>query len=110
MDSQGIKIKMSEDYNKSGAVQNSGGMHLLNEIANSLNEMYNTNPERFKNAEDDFVVCDLGCSLGGNSIKYFKVILDKLKEFNPQLCVKFYLEDTPSNNFEAAIQTINSGL
>ena len=64
----------------------------------------------FDNFKGPFVVCELGCSLGSNSVKFLKVILRELEKINKDIEVEIILDDTPFNNFEATLNTINKEL
>ena len=101
-------VRMSSDYNKVSSLQNNIGGSLVDGLVIALKEMNESN--YFDNFKGPFVVCELGCSLGSNSVKFLKVILEEIEKINKDIEIEIILEDTPFNNFEATLNTINKEL
>ena len=72
--------------------------------------MISKNYNRFLNNFEPFVIADLGCADGQNSIVTLKNIIGIVRDVNQSLPVVIYLTDTPFTDYNQAMRIVKNGL
>ncbi|CDW77410.1 sam dependent carboxyl methyltransferase [Stylonychia lemnae] len=102
---------MHKDYNNTAAGWANESIAIaVAELLDSINKLYDKNPERFENSETSFSIADFGCATGGASITPLRTIIDRVRQINPDKEIHVYLEDLPENRFDLAFMTVQEGL
>ena len=104
------QVNMSQDYCKNSRLQSNVHSSYLPQIKQAVQEMIEKDPHRFTRSEEPFVIADLGCADGKNSIGTLQTIIQLVRTANPNLPITIYLTDTPSNDFTRAMKTVTEGL
>lgn len=76
----------------------------------NIDEMISSNPDRFTNSDSPFVIVELGCADGLNSLGAYKVILSAISNVNQKLKVFIYLNDLDHNDFAKAMTNLSLNL
>jgi hypothetical protein len=101
---------MTKDYTSNSASQTAASRYAITLLKQSIIEMAESNPERFKDISAPFGIADLGCSTGINSIETMKTCIETIRTISPEMPICLYLEDTAANDFNETLAVVQKGL
>ena len=77
---------MTEEYNEScGDWSNVSIATSADDLVASIQRYHRTNPQRFEDVDSPFVVAEFGCATGAASVLPLKIIINAVREIQPQM-------------------------
>lgn len=101
---------MAEDYNQKSTLQANMIKGSLSILSRCIPDMQKQNPARFQDIKTPFTIVDLGCSTGKNSVAPSKLIIEAVREINPEMPIVIYFQDLPGNHFSETMTTLSAAL
>jgi hypothetical protein len=100
---------MTKDYTSNSASQAAASRYAITLLKQSIIEMAESYPDRFKDISAPFGIADLGCSTGINSIETMKTCIETIRTISPDMPICLYLEDTAANDFNETLAVVQKG-
>jgi len=103
-------VKMTSDYAAHSTSQKSMNDYCAPMFPEIIRQMEAKDPSRFERIEEPFVIADLGCANGKNSVIIYKSIITTVRDISPAMPIIIYLNDTINSDFSSAFATCSKEL
>ena len=98
---------MNSEYNESVLEWSESSNSLVfQDLKDTVNQQFESSPERFSNDSSAFTIIDYGCTTGGTSIGVFKALIDAVRIKNEKKEILAVLNDLPECRYDVTFQTV----